>query len=87
MKADVTAENRPAYSPETQIKITIEVDAETTTHEDQGGVQVLIVLFHKVTVVLVGFALELVVELDTGAAGRSQEVGKERWQRFEHSIL
>ena len=88
MKADVTAENRPAYStPETNQCHDRGADAETNTHEDQGGIQILIVLLHKVTVVLVGFALELVVEFDTGAACRSKEVWKERWQRFEHSIL
>ena len=88
MKADVTAENRPAYpTRETNQCHDRGMDAETNTHEDQGGIQILIVLFHEVTVVLVGLALELVVELDTSAACRSKEVGKERWQRFEHSIL
>ena len=46
-------------------------------HEDQGGVQVFIVFLHEVAVVLVGFSLKLVVELDAGAASRSKEVRKE----------
>ena len=57
------------------------------THEDERGVQIIIVLPHKVAVILVGFALELVVKLDTGASGRSKEVWEERWQCLEHSIL
>jgi len=88
MKADVTAENRPAYSTREANQCHDRgTDAETSTHEDQGGIQILIVLLHKVTVILVGFALELVVELYATAACRSKKVGKERWQCFEHRIL
>ena len=83
MKADATAENKPAYlTPESQINITTEVDKKLETHEDQGGVQVFVVLLDKVAVILVGFALELVVELDPGTTGRSKEVRKEARQRF-----
>ena len=49
------------------------------THKDQGGVQVFVVFLHEIAVIFVGFALKLVVELETGAAGRSKEVWKEGW--------
>ena len=57
------------------------------THEDQRGVQVFVVFLGEVTVVLVGFAFELVVEVVAGAVCCSMEVLKESWQRFEHSVL
>ena len=57
------------------------------THEDQRGIQIIIVFLRKVAVVFVGLALELVVEVDAWATGRSKEVWKERWQCFEHGIL
>ena len=44
------------------------------THEDQGGIHVFIILFDKVAVMIVGCALELVVELDAGVAGCSGKV-------------
>ena len=73
MKADVTAENKPAYSPGTPLR----------QHYDRGGWgkkssqrstrhSSHIRITQKVTVVLVCFALELVVELDGGAASRSK---------------
>jgi hypothetical protein len=65
MKAEATAENRPAC---TGINAVADVNRQRSTHEDQGGVQVLIVLLHKVAVVLIGFALEFVVEFAAGAA-------------------
>ena len=41
----------------------------------------------KVTVMLVGFALELVVELVAGATSCSKEVWKERCQCFQHRVF
>ena len=40
----------------------------------QRGIQILVVLPRKVTVIIVGFALELVVKLDAGAASCSTEM-------------
>ena len=56
------------------------------THKDQRVAQVFIVFLGKVTVVLVSFAFELVVEVVAGAVGRSG-VWKKSFQRFEHSVL
>ena len=42
------------------------------THENQRGVQVSIVFLDKVTVMLGGFAFELVIEVVAGAVGRSR---------------
>jgi len=86
MKADVTAENRPAWAPEKQMNTATDVNVKDT-HEDQRGIQVFIVFLHKATVVVVGFTLEFIIELDARAAGGSKEVRKERWQRLEHGIL
>jgi hypothetical protein len=38
------------------------------THENQGGIQVFVVFLYEVAVVVVGFAIELIVELDAGVA-------------------
>ena len=51
------------------------------THEDQRGVQVFVVLLDKVTVVFVGFGLEIVVEVVARAVGCSRE-GKTRSQAW-----
>ena len=72
--------------PEKQINITIEVNAEKT-HEDQRVAQIFAVLLDKVTVVLAGFAFELVVEVVASTVGCSMEVWKESWQRFEQGVL
>ena len=58
MKADVTAEKRPAYPFISGIRDTLPV----TTHEYQGGVEVFVVLFVKVLVVFVRLFPELFVE-------------------------
>jgi hypothetical protein len=57
------------------------------THKEQCGVQVFIVLLDEVTVVLVGYTLKLIVELDAGTSCRSKAVLGERRQRFKQSIL
>ena len=87
MKADVTAENRPACTPKRTNEHRDRCMRDKNTHEDQGGVQVFIILLHKVSIVPVGFTLKLVVEFDAGAAGSSKKVRNERWQRLEHCIL
>ena len=48
------------------------------THEDQRGVQIFVVFLNKVTVVLVGFTFELIIEFVAGVVGRSKEVWRER---------
>ena len=60
---------------------------KTKTHKDQGGIQILIVLPHKVTVILVGFTLEFVVEFDASAARGSKEIWKEGRKCLEDRIL
>jgi len=87
MKADVTAENKPDYPRKVRIAVEVNTRERADVYEDQGGVQVFIVLLHEVAVVLVGLSLKLVVELDAGAASRSKEIRKERWQCLEHCIL
>lgn len=78
MKADVTAENRPAY-PENMSTLRSRWMRGQSTHEDQGGIQVFFVFAHKITIVLVGLALELVIELMAGSTGRSKQIWKESW--------
>ena len=48
-KAELTAENRPAWN-ENVMKVTTERRAGT--HEDQGGVQILVVLLDIIRVIL-----------------------------------
>ena len=56
MKAELTAENRPAYLPRTSVRPTVtQVEAGTETHEDEGGVQVFVILPCVISVKLVGF--------------------------------
>ena len=87
MKPVATAENRPAYLPkETNQRHDLDGWVKNT-HEDQRGIEVVIIFLRKVAVVFVGFALELVVEVDAGTAGRSKEVWKDGWQCFEHGFL
>ena len=80
---DVDDESRCDCGEQTRLKKTSTARSRWSygeyTHEDQRGVQVFVVLLHEVAVILVRFALELVVELDTGAAGRSKEVWEEGW--------
>jgi len=75
--------------PPRKVRITIKVNTRerTDAHEDQGGVQVFIIFVHEVTVVLIGFSLGLVIELDASAASHPEEAWKERWRCLEHHIL
>jgi len=62
-KAELTAENRPAYKDELsgRWQRTIEI-----TYEDQGGVEVLVVLFDIVRIILGRLLLVHGVEIETG---------------------
>jgi len=60
---------------------------ENRAHKDQCGIQVFIVSLDKVTVMVVGYAMELIVEVDVGAIGRPEEGWKDSWQCFKHGIL
>ena len=69
IKADVTAENKPAYSPKVrQTPRLKQVENRENTHEDQGGIQVSTILLQKIVIILIGLAFELVVELGSDAA-------------------
>lgn len=90
MKADVTAENKPAYFPpekEHWHRDRIGHKGERKTHKDQGGVQVSATFLHEVTVVFVGCTLEVVVEITAGAVGRSRVARKDSFHRLEHGIF
>ena len=50
MKAEVTAENRPACN---QVGTRAWYERKRGTHEDQSGVQILIVFLHELPIVLV----------------------------------
>ena len=58
MKADATAEKRPAYPFLSEIR-GVSVEA---TYKYQGGVEVIVVLLAKVPVVFVGLFFELFVK-------------------------
>jgi hypothetical protein len=88
MKADATAENRPAYSRTARFRSRARWNRKRKgTHEYQGGAQVIVVFLDKVAVVIGGLALDLVVELDAGVGIRSKEVWKGLRQCFEHGLL
>ena len=88
IKADATAENKPAYSPRINIRST-ERSRRTRedAHKDQRGIQVFIVFLDEATVMIVSHPLELIVEFDAGVAGSPKGIWKNTWQRFTHSIL
>ena len=58
MKADATAEKRPAYPFLSEIR---DISVETT-YKYQGGVEVIVVLLAKVPVVFVSLFFELFVK-------------------------
>ena len=84
MKADVTAENRPACSKR-RVHTDVVVCGQNA-HKYQRGVQIFVVSLDKVVIVVVRRALELIVELDGGVIC-CPETRKEAWQYFEHSFL
>lgn len=80
MKADAATEGRPAYSPRKTNQYHDRGEAGENTDKDEHDTRIFL---QEVTVVLVGFALEPVVDLNADSAGRSKEVGKERKRRFK----
>ena len=84
MNADVTAENKPAYSQH-GISASVKVH-ENNAHKYQRAVQIFIVFLDEVAVVIIRCVMELIVELDGLVASRS-EGRKESRQRFDHSIF
>ena len=50
MKAEVTAENKPACGPNERVWIR----RTYGTHEDEGGVKILLILLHELFVILLG---------------------------------
>ena len=84
MKADVTAENKPACS---RCGVNTNVEAYgQNAHEYQRGIQIFIVFLDKVVIVIVRRTLELIVELDSGIVG-GPEAWKESWECLEHGLL
>ena len=55
MKAELTAENRPAYSSQTLVMRPTAHRGRRRTHEDEGGVEILVILLRVFSVKLVGF--------------------------------
>ena len=64
MKAEVIAENRPDCSKCQECRLY----GKEKTHEDEGGIQIFVVLLVEVFVVLIDLLLELVVETGSGVA-------------------
>jgi len=62
-KAELTAENRPAYKDELGYSWG---RTTKTAYEDQGGVEVFVVLLDVICVILVGLPLVHRVEIETG---------------------
>ena len=58
MKAEVTAENRPACDASDHVR-TWRIHG---THEDEGGVQVFVILLHELLVVLLSLLAVVLVE-------------------------
>jgi hypothetical protein len=67
-KAELTAENRPAYENKVS-RLTGVDDRRWTTHEYQGGIEVLVVLLDVVRVVLGRLPLVHRVKVDAGIVG------------------
>ena len=60
MNAEVTAENRPACD-----RVSAPTRARHETYEDQGRVQILVVLLHELSIVLLGLLAVVFVESGT----------------------
>ena len=87
MKADVTAENKPAYS-QPDIWFTQRSGCmQKNTHKHQRTAQVFVTFLDKITVMFVDYVMEFVVKFDGGVTGCPQQARKESWQCFKHSIL
>ena len=61
MKAEVTVENRPACNPIEHAQIW----GTYGTHENEGGIEILLILLHELLVILLG--LLAVVPIKFGA--------------------
>ena len=84
MKADVTAENKPAYF-QRGVHTNVEIYGGNA-HKYQRAIQIFVVFLDEIVVVIVRRALEFIVELDGGVVGRP-EAWKECRQCFEYGIL
>ena len=58
MKAEVTAENKPACGPNERVWIR----RTYGTHEDEGGVKILLILLHELLIVLVSLLAVVPIE-------------------------
>ena len=67
MKAELTAENRPACTHLDSASST--ECGNNLTHKDEGGVQVLVVLFRVIAVKLFGFSAVYGKEVCSGIIG------------------
>ena len=74
MKADVTAESRPAY-PRHRIHTKIKVEWENA-HKDQGSIQIFAVFCNKLVVMIASSTQEPIVEFERGIAGCTKEARK-----------
>ena len=68
--------NRPVPSGESNEHRDWRMCESSSTHEDYG-IQAFIVFLRGVAVVLVGFMLEVIVELDAGGAVSPEEGGRD----------
>ena len=68
MKAELTAENRPAYDAPTDSAVSTG-DGNQTTDEDKGRVQVLVVLFRVIAIELPRFSAVYSEEVGSGILG------------------
>ena len=58
MKAEVTAENRPAYGPSEHVRTW----GIYETHENEGGIEILLILLHELLVVLLSLLAVVPIE-------------------------
>ena len=58
MNAEVTAENRPACDPNEHVRIL----GTQAAHEDEGRVQIILILLHELLVIPLGLLVVVPVE-------------------------
>jgi len=56
-------------------------------YEDQCGIQISIVLLDKVTVMIVGYVMEFIVESEVGSVGRPENVWMKTWEGYKRVVL
>jgi len=71
MKADVTAENKPAF-PQHAVHTNAKMHGGNSAHKYQRAVQILITFLDKVAVMIVRCVVKLIVELDNVVASCSE---------------